>query len=64
MSAKADDITLITIPVDGDTLRRLMQIADMSHAAPKSVAASILRDVLKDDEEAHLLELMPPAGRA
>jgi len=65
MSAQADDdTTLITIPVDGETLRRLVKIADMSHAAPKAVAASLLHDILKDDEDAHLLELMPAAGRA
>lgn len=64
MSAQADDITVIEVAVDGETLRRLMKIADMSHAAPRAVAASLLHDILKDDEDAHLLELMPPAGRA
>lgn len=64
MSAPAEDVTLITIPVDAETLRRLVRIADMSHAAPKAVAAALLHDVLKDDEDAHLLELMPPAGNA
>ena len=64
MSAQADDITVIEVAVDGETLRRLMKIADMSHAAPRAVAASLLHDILKDDEDAHLLELMSPAGRA
>lgn len=66
MSAQAEEdfVDVIQVPVNAETLRRLMKIADMSHAAPKAVAAALLHDLLKDDEEAHLLELMPPAGRA
>lgn len=64
MSAQAEDTVQITIDVDPETLRRLMKIADMSHAPPRAVAASLLHDILKDDEDAHLLEMMPPAGRA
>jgi coenzyme F420-reducing hydrogenase alpha subunit len=69
MSIQAEDaVSFISIPVDAETLRRLTSIADMCHADPKTVAASLLRDVLADDEAAHgaefELELMPPAGSA
>jgi hypothetical protein len=59
-----ETIGYISIPVDAETFRRLTTIADMCHADPKTVAASLLHDVLADDEAAHELELMPAAGRA
>lgn len=65
MSAQADDtIGFISIPVDAETLRRLTSLADICHADPKAVAASLLYDILKDDEESHSLELMPVDGMA
>jgi hypothetical protein len=59
-----DTIGFISIPVDAETLRRLTSLADMCHADLRSVAASLLHDVLAEDEAAHELELMPPAGWA
>jgi bacterioferritin (cytochrome b1) len=44
----------ITIPLDGESAERLKNLADACHAAPDRVAASLLHDVLKDDEEANL----------
>lgn len=65
MSAQANEPVLwLPVPLSGETLRRLTKLADICHADPKAVAASLLNDILKDDEDAHLLEMMPPAGRA
>lgn len=58
------ETSYIRIPVSQETLERLMRLADMCHADPVAVAASMLHDVLKDDEEAHPLELLPVTGMA
>ena len=34
--------------------QRLRHLSDICHADEKSVAASLLHDILKDDEEAHV----------
>ena len=44
----------ISIPLDGVTAARLQNLSDVCHAAPINVAASLLHDILKDDEEANL----------
>lgn len=44
----------ISIPLDGETAERLQNLSDVCHAAPTNVAASLLHDILKDDEEANL----------
>lgn len=59
-----DDVAIISIPVDAETYRRLTSLADICHADPKKVAASLLHDILKDDEEAHELALMPVLGHS
>ena len=41
-------------PLRMETVARLMEVADISHADPVSVAASLLHDVLKEDEAAHI----------
>lgn len=65
MSAQANNtVRYISIPVDEATLRRLLDLADMCHADIKSIAASLLHDVLADDEAAHVLEAMPVIGHA
>lgn len=65
MSIQVDEPAgYISIPVDAETLRRLASLADMCHADLKAVAASILHDVLADDEAAHELEFMPTSGSA
>jgi bacterioferritin (cytochrome b1) len=50
----------LNIPLDGESAERLKNLADICHAAPDRVAASLLHDLLKDDEEANL----PPAVSA
>ena len=37
-----------------ETAERLRHLSDICHADEKSVAASLLHDILKDDEEAHV----------
>lgn len=61
MSNHIDDteVELVTIALDAVTAARLRNLANMCHAAPTSVAASLLHDVLKDDDEHH-----EPAARA
>jgi hypothetical protein len=48
------ETTWIKIPLDGETAERLRNFSDLCHAAPERIAASLLHDVLKDDEEANL----------
>lgn len=51
-----DGSIVLHVPLDDETVARLMNVADMSHAAPEVVAASIIHDVLYDDEQAHASE--------
>lgn len=51
----------ISIPLDGETAERLVNLSDACHADPDNIAAALLRDILKDDEDAHHL-LTPPSG--
>lgn len=44
----------ISIPLDGETAARLQSLSDVCHATPTRIAASLLYDILKDDEEANL----------
>jgi predicted transcriptional regulator len=39
-----------SIALDGETIDRLMRLSDACHADPRKVAASLLHDLLKDDE--------------
>lgn len=48
-----DDETRFEIGLDHETVRRLMEVADLSHAEPRVILASIIHDVLHDDELAH-----------
>ena len=53
----------IKIPLDGETAARLRNLADFCHADRVSVAASLLHDILKEDDEAHaLLEAVPASA--
>jgi hypothetical protein len=58
MKSKVADETApvrwISIPLDAQTADRLTHLSDECHADPVSVAASLLHDVLADDEEANL----------
>lgn len=65
MSDRADDpVTWITIPLDRATADRLSSLSDVCHAEPTNVAASLLHDILKDDEDTHLLLTAPAAGQS
>ena len=46
-----EDTVWIKIPLDGQTAARLRNLSDVCHAAVHAVAASLLHDVLADDEE-------------
>ena len=48
-----DGEAVLQIPLDDLTVARLMEVADVCHAPPELVAASILHDVLEDDAEQH-----------
>jgi hypothetical protein len=50
-----DEKVLFDIPLDGDTIERLMNLAVICRAPPREVAASLLRDLLLEDEDAHML---------
>ena len=47
----------ITIALDEETSRRLDLLSDDCHDRPESIAASLLHDVLKDDEIYNLEEI-------
>jgi len=50
-----DGVVFFRVPVDEATVARLMTVADETHNDPAMIIASILHDVLKDDEDAHLM---------
>lgn len=52
----------ITLTLDEETARRLEALSDNCHSCLESVAASLLHDVLKDDEDAHFLLGAPAAS--
>jgi len=54
----------LRLPLDAETARRLACPANICHAAPESVASSLLHDILKDDEESHTLLVVPAVGNA
>lgn len=58
-----DRTVWISVPLDVETVERLRNLSDACHADPDSVAASLLHDILKDDEECHYL-LTAPTGTA
>jgi hypothetical protein len=43
----------VQVPLDAATAERLNNLADMCHTAPTSVAASLLHDVLAEDDAHH-----------
>lgn len=49
-------LTEFSVLLDDQTVARLMRLSEMCHTPPRVVLASIIHDVLKDDEDAHLLE--------
>lgn len=57
-----DDVELVPVPMGRETRRRLARLAEIVEDGPTRVAASLLRDLLRDDEDAHKLNA-PPARR-
>lgn len=53
------DVVWMTIPLSSRTAERLRNLSNDCHAAPDTVAASLLHDVLADDEAAHHDQLVP-----
>lgn len=50
---EADDVVWITVPLDPRTAARLQNVSDECFADRAQIAASILHDVLEDDEDHH-----------
>lgn len=46
--------------LDETTMERLRRLSDVCDADPRSVAASLLHDILQDDAEAEGSLLLPP----
>lgn len=60
-------VVWISVPLSAETADMLQELADMCHAEPRIIAASLLRDVLADDAAAHdnnLLHSMPTPSNA
>jgi predicted transcriptional regulator len=51
---KKERTVWVSIPLDPETAARLQNLSDFCHAEPVKVAASLLHDILKDDEEYNL----------
>jgi len=65
MSDKAhSNVVWLRVPLDGETAERLRALSDICHNDEITVAASLLHDILKEDEEAHLLLTAPAVGAA
>jgi len=58
----APPIRWISIPLDAATAERLENLSDVCHNDPVRVAASLLHDVLADDEETHYLAAAAPGS--
>lgn len=54
----------ISVGLDPETADRLRDLSDACCADEESVAASLLRDILKDDAEAHFLLAAPGPSAA
>lgn len=48
-----EETVWFSIPLNGATIDRLMNLSNICHAPPVQVAASLLHDILKDDEATH-----------
>lgn len=47
------DVVWLSLPLDLRTFAWLSELAEHCHGTPEAVAASLLRDVKADDEDAH-----------
>lgn len=59
-----EDVVWFNIPLDHETVARLMHLSEICHGDPRQVAASLIHDVLKDDEQAHDPNPTVPASNA
>lgn len=50
---EVEDVVWVSVPLDRETAARLQNISDDCLFDPARVAASILHDVLEDDEDHH-----------
>lgn len=57
-----ETFTVVEVVLDDLTIARLIELADMLHADPATIVASIVRDVLEDDARMHAAENRPPQG--
>ena len=59
---EAPPVRWLSIPLDAKTAERLANLSDVCHNDPVRVAASLLHDVLADDEQTHFLEATAPGS--
>lgn len=52
--SQEDEVEDVPIPLDRDTITRLVRFSRDVGQHPRDVAGALLRDLLKEDEEAHL----------
>lgn len=53
-----EDQTVFYVPLDDESVARLMKLSEETHTPPALLIASITHDVLRDDEAAHRFEDM------
>ncbi len=51
-----DDVEIVPIPMDAATRRRLVDVSREAGDRPMMVAASLLAALLREDEDAHIIE--------
>jgi hypothetical protein len=49
-----EPVVWFSIPLSGATVERLMNLSNICHAEPTKIAASLLHDILADDEASNL----------
>ena len=49
--------TVLVLPIDAETTTRLLRLAAVCGSDPVALAASLLHDILLDDDLAHRLEV-------
>lgn len=55
-----DDLHILPIPVDAETVARLVKLADKVGKHPIDCAASLLHDLMRDDEMENVHQLADP----
>lgn len=53
ITGQVEPKTLFRVALDDITVARLIELADICQADPRSVIAAIIKDVLEDDARAH-----------